>query len=93
MNPSQAREKIEALRKTLHQHNYQYYVRSDPAISDFEFDRLMAELQVLEKAYPQFFDENSPSQRVGSDLNVEFKSYPHAFPMRRVIGGRLCRGV
>ncbi len=81
MNPSQAREKIEALRKSLHQHNYNYYVRSDPAISDYEFDRMMAELLELEKAFPQFFDENSPSQRVGSDLSVEFKSYPHAYPM------------
>jgi len=81
MNRALARESIETLRKQLHQHNYDYYVRSAPTISDFEYDQLLKQLQQLEQAYPEFFDENSPSQRVGSDRNVEFESFPHAYPM------------
>lgn len=81
MTPDQARERIERLREELHRHNYNYYVRSRPAISDFQFDRLMKELQDLEDAYPQFRDDNSPTQRVGSDLTQEFQSLPHRFPM------------
>jgi DNA ligase (NAD+) len=81
MTPEQAKLRIEELRKVLHQHNYNYYVKSEPAVTDFEFDRLLGELQSLEKNYPQFQDENSPTQRVGSDLNLEFQSFPHRFPM------------
>jgi DNA ligase (NAD+) len=81
MDPARAREKMEELRKKLHQHNYNYYIKSAPTISDFEFDQMMGELKQLEEEYPQFLDENSPTQRVGSDLNVEFESYPHAYPM------------
>lgn len=81
MTPEQARERIEALRKTLHQHNYLYYVKSDPVISDREYDLLLQELQGLEASFPAFVDENSPTVRVGSDLNLEFKSFPHSYPM------------
>lgn len=81
MTPEQAESRIEALRKQLHRHNYDYYVRSEPTISDFEFDQLLKELQQLEASFPQFRDENSPSQRVGSDLNQEFESFPHRHPM------------
>ena len=81
MTPEQAKERIEELRKALHQHNYNYYVKSEPVISDYDFDRLLGELQTLEDSFPQFLDENSPSQRVGSDLNVEFESFSHAYPM------------
>ncbi len=81
MTPEQARERIEKLRKSLHRHNYNYYVLSEPTISDFEFDRLLKELQSLEESYPQFMDENSPTRRVGSDLNMEFESFPHSYPM------------
>ncbi len=81
MTPEQAKERIEELRQTLHQHNHNYYVKSEPVISDLEFDRLLQELQSLEASHPQFFDANSPTQRVGSDLNLEFESFPHTYPM------------
>ncbi len=81
MTPEQAGKRIEQLREILHRHNYQYYVLSNPAISDFEFDQLLAELNRLEEAYPQFGDENSPTRRVGSDLTKDFESYPHRYPM------------
>ena len=81
MTLEQARERIDELRNTLREHNYNYYVRSAPTISDQEFDRLMAELLQLEETYPQFDDENSPTRRVGSDLNQEFESFEHRFPM------------
>ena len=81
MTPQQAQVRIDELRKALNQHNYNYYVKSDPSISDFEYDLLMKELQSLESRFPQFDDENSPSRRVGSDLNREFESFTHRFPM------------
>jgi DNA ligase (NAD+) len=81
MTPDQAKTKIEQLRKSLTQHNFDYYVRSQPSISDFEYDLLINELQALEKKYPQFDNENSPTRRVGSDLNVEFESFTHRYPM------------
>jgi len=81
MNPQQAQVRIDELRKALNQHNYNYYVKSDPSISDFEYDLMMKELQSLESQFPQFDDENSPSRRVGSDLNREFESFVHRFPM------------
>ena len=76
MTPDQARSRIEELRRVLHEHNHNYYVKASPSISDFEYDLLLKELQSLE-----FDDENSPSRRVGSDLNREFASYPHRYPM------------
>jgi len=81
MNPQQAQVRIGELRKGLNQHNYNYYVKSDPSISDYEYDQLMKELQSLESQFPQFDDDNSPSRRVGSDLNREFESFTHRFPM------------
>jgi DNA ligase (NAD+) len=81
MTPEQAKERMMNLRDILRQHNYSYYVKSEPVISDFEFDRLLEELKSLESSYPQFQDDNSPTQRVGSDLNVEFESFPHRYPM------------
>jgi len=81
MTPEQAKVKIDELRKRLHKHNYYYYVKSEPIISDYEFDQLINELQDLENRYPQFTDENSPTKRVGSDLNQEFESFPHRYPM------------
>lgn len=81
MTPEKAKLRIEELRIVLQQHNYSYYVRSEPSISDFEYDLLISELQTLESAYPQFDDENSPSRRVGSDLNREFESFNHRYPM------------
>jgi len=74
-------ERITALREQLNNYNYHYYVLSKPLISDFEFDKLLAELQQLENEYPQFFDPNSPTQRVGSDINQDFTQVKHIYPM------------
>lgn len=74
-------ERITALREQLNNYNYHYYVLSKPLISDFEFDKLLAELQRLEEENPQFFDPNSPTQRVGSDINQDFTQVKHIYPM------------
>lgn len=75
------KEQIEALRSELEQHNYNYYVLSAPTISDQEFDKKMKELQDLEAAHPEYYDPNSPTQRVGSDLSKEFEQVQHRYPM------------
>lgn len=75
------KEEIEALRRELEQHNYNYYVLNQPTISDYDFDQLMYKLQDLEMFYPQYADPNSPTQRVGSDLNQQFVTVPHKYPM------------
>ncbi len=75
------REEIERLRSELNQHNYNYYVLNSPTISDFEFDAKLRELQRLEAENPEFFDPNSPTQRVGSDLNAAFVQVEHRYPM------------
>ena len=74
-------ERIIELRKQLHQHNYNYYVLSAPTISDKEFDMSLKELQELEDKHPEMFDANSPTQRVGSDMNEEFQTVAHIRPM------------
>ena len=79
MNPET--ERILQLRKELHQHNYQYYMLNAPTISDQEFDHLMHELQQLESRHPELADPNSPTQRVGSDLNQNFTQVEHRYPM------------
>ncbi len=81
MTREEARKRIEKLRKELEKHNYHYYVLNKPLISDFEYDTLMHELIELEKRYPEFFDPNSPSQRVGADINKEFEQAEHEYPM------------
>ena len=73
--------RIQALRKELEQHNYNYYVLSAPTISDFEFDQKMRELQELEQAYPAYDDPDSPTHRVGSALSKEFAKVVHQYPM------------
>ena len=65
----------------LHEHNRRYYVLNQPTISDQEFDFLMRELQDLEARHPECYDPNSPTQRVGSDLNQEFQQVAHRYPM------------
>ena len=72
---------ISTLRSELEQHNYNYYVLNAPTISDMEFDRKLRQLQDLETAHPEFFDPNSPTQRVGSDINTSFKQVKHKYPM------------
>lgn len=74
-------ERIDQLREELHRHNYNYYVLNAPEISDREFDERMRELQDLEEKHPEHFDENSPTMRVGSDINKNFTQVPHRYPM------------
>ncbi len=74
-------ERILYLRSELHRHNYNYYVKNSPEISDMEFDGLMRELQDLEATHPEMYDANSPSVRVGSDISNDFKQIVHAYPM------------
>lgn len=73
--------KIKVLRKELEQHNYNYYVLSQPTISDKDFDMMLKELQSLEEAYPEYYDPHSPTQRVGSDISKEFEQVLHTYPM------------
>lgn len=75
------KNKIEELRLKLHHHNYMYYVLNSPEISDIDFDFMMKELQELEDKYPEYYDENSPTVRVGSDINKGFKQVKHKYPM------------
>lgn len=75
------KNKIEQLRNELNLHNYNYYVLDNPTISDYEFDQKLKELQELEQAYPEFFDENSPTVRVGGSITKNFKTVAHEFRM------------
>lgn len=74
-------ERIIELRKELHHHNHLYYVANSPVISDQDFDFMMHELQELESKHPEMADENSPTMRVGSDLNQQFQQVEHRYPM------------
>lgn len=76
-----AKEKIDSLRAELHRHNYNYYVLNAPEISDKEFDDMMRELQDMEQRYPEYQDDNSPTMRVGSDINKNFLQMVHKYPM------------
>ena len=83
---TEAKERIEFLKKELERHNRNYYVLNAPTISDFEFDLLMGELQGLERLYPEFATEDSPTRHVGSDLapagkGSDFVQVPHRYPM------------
>ncbi len=73
--------RIKELRKEIDRYNHAYYVENNPVISDFEFDMKLKQLEEMEKAYPQYFDKNSPTQRVGSDLTKNFKQVEHRYPM------------
>lgn len=81
MTKEEVFQRIEFLRKELDRHNFLYYVQANPQISDYEFDLLLKELQLLEKDNPEFFDSNSPTQRVGNDINLEFTQRAHKYPM------------
>jgi DNA ligase (NAD+) len=81
MNQSEAKAKIETLRKEIEEHNKRYYVLNQPLISDFEYDILLNELDTLEKKFPEFRSDNSPTKRVGSDITKEFEQYEHIYPM------------
>ena len=80
-NNTEEVSRIKQLREELHAHNYRYYVLNQPVISDYDFDVLMHELMDLEARHPEMTDPNSPTQRVGSDLNNEFKQVAHKYPM------------
>ena len=80
-NDNNERDRIVQLRKELHEHNHRYYVLNQPTIGDMEFDMMMRELQDLEAKYPDMADPNSPTQRVGSDINQEFRQVEHKYPM------------
>ena len=76
-----AEEKIKALREELHRHNYLYYILDKPEISDYEFDQKLKELQTLEDAHPEFYDENSPTLRVGGAVTKNFATVEHEHRM------------
>ncbi len=78
---SEIKEKIEFLRAELHRHNHNYYVLSTSVISDYEYDMLLKELAELETKYPEFDAPDSPTKRVGSDINKEFSQVRHKYPM------------
>ena len=75
------KEKIQQLRDELNQHNYNYYVLDMPTISDYEFDQKLKELQALEQAHPEFYDENSPTVRVGGSITKNFPTVVHEYRM------------
>lgn len=77
----QIKERVESLRKRINQYNYEYYVLDNPTISDIQFDFLMKELESLEREYPELYDQNSPTMRVGGQINKGFVQRQHDFPM------------
>lgn len=81
MDQASAERKIRELREELQTHNYRYYVEDNPTISDFEFDRMLRELQDLETSFPEFDDPNSPTRRVGGDITKNFETVKHKYPM------------
>ncbi|MGZ4034492.1 MAG: NAD-dependent DNA ligase LigA [Bacteroidia bacterium] len=78
---SEIQKKIENLSKKLEEHNYNYYILSNPTISDFEFDKMLEELIKLETEHPEYLLADSPSQRVGGQITKEFKTVKHKYPM------------
>ena len=81
MKQSEAKTRIDILRKDIKEHNNRYYVSNQPSISDFEYDLLLNELETLEKKFPEFIIADSPTRRVGSDLTREFEQFEHTYPM------------
>ena len=77
----EVKEQILALRKALHDHNYRYYVLDDPIISDYQFDQDFRDLANLEKQYPEYYDPNSPTLRVGGRVTKDFPTVVHEYPM------------
>ncbi len=80
-NNTKAHQRIDSLRAQLHEHNHRYYILDQPEIPDAEYDRLLQELLALETDYPEYFDPNSPSQRVGSPVLDQFATVTHELPM------------
>ena len=74
-------QRLQYLRELLHKYNHSYYILNNSLVSDFEFDKLMEELESLELKFPEYYDVNSPSKRVGGDVTKSFNSVRHQFPM------------
>lgn len=81
MDKASAKERITLLSKELREHNYRYYNEDAPSISDFEFDMLLKELESLEKEFPEFADDHSPTKRVGGEVTKNFETIEHKYPM------------
>jgi DNA ligase (NAD+) len=81
MNKEEAKIKIGKLSEEIEKHNYNYYVLSNPVISDYDFDLLLDELIDLEKQFPDLIKPDSPTQRVGGEITKEFKQVTHKYPM------------
>lgn len=81
MNASEAQQRIAQLTEELNAHNYNYYVLSEPTVSDQEFDFLLKELEALEQQFPELASAESPSKRVGGDITKKFETVVHRFPM------------
>ncbi|GIK70100.1 MAG: NAD-dependent DNA ligase LigA [Bacteroidetes bacterium] len=81
MTPELAQKRISELVNELNEHNYKYYVLSQPSVSDYEFDMLLEELKKLEEQYPQFLQLESPTQRIGGDITKNFAVVKHEYPM------------
>jgi DNA ligase (NAD+) len=81
MQEDAAKRRIEELRPVLEHHLYQYHVLDNPEIADYEYDKLLHELMDLEEAYPQYFDENSPTVRVGGKISNSFAPVAHIVQM------------
>jgi DNA ligase (NAD+) len=81
MKGSEAKTRIEKLKKEIEEQNHNYYVLNNPVISDFEYDLLLNELDTLEKKFPEYASEDSPTRKVGSDITKEFRQYEHKYPM------------
>lgn len=81
MDKATAQKKIIELSKELHEHNYNYYVLSEPTISDFQFDTLLKELQGLEEQFPDLASDDSPTKRVGGEVTKEFQTVKHQYRM------------
>ncbi len=81
MNKEEAKARISELSRIIENHNYNYYILTQPTISDYDFDMLLNELIDLEKQFPDLVLPDSPTQRVGGDLTKEFKTVKHRYPM------------
>jgi DNA ligase (NAD+) len=81
LTKDEARERLDELREQIDHHDYRYYVKDDPVISDAEYDELMDELEALEEAYPDLVTEDSPTQRVGGGVQDELGTVEHESPM------------
>ena len=75
------KERMEALASQLNEANYRYYVLDDPTMPDYEYDRLLRELEELEKAHPEFAKADSPTQRVGGQAVSQFEKVAHPVPL------------